>query len=102
MKIKYNLVKEYDYEIMPDLVKEFFDNYHKNEKSYLSNFFINSIEGKTKENYKGRKIHCKWTWGKEETTYIIERGDNMLFDWLIDNGLDLKEDDYVIIKHLKK
>lgn len=98
MKNNYTHVKAYNYDDMPEKVQAVFNKKHKTSDTLpASIFFVNSLEGKAKNKYTGKKIICKWTW--ENKTFIIERSDDYLFDWLIDNGLDLKKDEFIIIKH---
>lgn len=102
--LNYLLVKVFKKESMPEEVKTFFEESYENKLFNFSAFYVNSVKGKTKDLYKGKKIICKWTWDDEEEkddpiTFIIERGDNVLFDWLIDNGLNIRDDDYVLIEH---
>jgi hypothetical protein len=99
MKKRYTLTKTFDYNKMPPMIQDYFNNHYKHDDLNVVAFFINSIAGKSKHDYNGKAIICKWTYGEDKTTLIIERGDNLLLDYLIDNGLNLREDDFVIIKY---
>jgi hypothetical protein len=98
----YSLVKAFDRADMPKKVNDFFEKNHAEKNLNFSIFQLDSVEGKTKDHYRGKKIICKWTIELKKNvteTLIIERGDDILFDWLIDNGLDIKKDDFIVIKH---
>jgi hypothetical protein len=95
----YTLIKLFKYDDMPNAIKVYFDKFYRKKDSIISEFNLNTLTGKVKDKYNGKKIICKWTFGKDNKTFIIEREDNVLLDWLIDNGLDIKNDNLIIIKH---
>jgi hypothetical protein len=46
---------------MPKKVNDFFEKNHAEKNLNFSIFQLDSVEGKTKDHYRGKKIICKWT-----------------------------------------
>jgi len=83
--------KVFDYLDMPENVKEAFDKYNEDEMGHAKSGLVNIDV--YQECYDGTEDYVKvkdgevlWTDDEEGSTMLLIRGNDIIGDWLLDNG----------------
>jgi len=93
--VKYKMMKVFDCYNMPRDVKDkFFDDSTKGNDCYVSEYCYNEWKPVSEVKNEKNVILREFSDGEE---YAIERGDDIISDWLYDNGAEIWEK--VLIKH---
>lgn len=89
-KHNHELVKLFKYSSLPEKVAEYFNN-HFAFQDELFIFKTDYLKFKNLKKYSGGLIICKYK------NLVIEKGDNLLLDWLLNNGFDMAKEEFVLI-----